>query len=105
VEVLFAIAEEGWGAEHQVTSTPSNCRTRRPKQGRGVAHQVPSGSQGLRRNCDCGQAVANVADLAQADEPPQLMTGRQALRCWPGAAGAIVAHAVACAWQLAEAGG
>jgi hypothetical protein len=47
--------------------------------------------------------VANVADLAQADEPLQQMTARQALRCWPGAAGAIVAHDVACQWRLAEA--
>jgi site-specific DNA-methyltransferase (adenine-specific) len=37
---------------------------------------------------DCGCAVANVADLGQADEPPQQMTARQALRCWPGAADA-----------------
>jgi len=54
---------------------------------------------------DCGQAVANVADLGQADEPPQQMTARQALRCWPGAAGAIVAHDIACAWRLVESGG
>ena len=54
---------------------------------------------------DCGQAVANVGDLAQADEPPQQTTARQAVRCWPGAAWAIVAHDIACAWRLAEAGG
>jgi hypothetical protein len=51
---------------------------------------------------DCGQAVANVSDLAQADEPPQQMSAQQAVRCWPGAARQIVAHDIACAWQLAE---
>jgi hypothetical protein len=38
----------------------------------------------------CGQAVANVGDLALADEPPQQMTARQVLRCWPGAALEVV---------------
>src|SRR5262249_12078166 len=33
------------------------------------------------------------------------LTWRQPLRCWPGAAWAIVAHDIACAWRLAEAGG
>jgi hypothetical protein len=51
------------------------------------------------RCLDCGQAVANVADLGQADEPLQEMTARQALRCWPGATLELVRHDVTCTWQ------
>jgi hypothetical protein len=54
---------------------------------------------------DCGCAVANVADLAQADDEPLQMTARQALRCWPGVALEVMRHDVACAWRLAEADG
>src|SRR5262249_57712809 len=43
------------------------------------------------RCLDCGQAVANVAELAQADEPHQQRTARQALRRSPRAPSPLLA--------------
>src|SRR5438034_124877 len=44
---------------------------------------------------DGGEAVANLADLAQADElPADVLTCRQTLRVWPGAARAGPATSV-----------
>ena len=56
---------------------------------------------------DCGAFVANVSELARADDlPADPLTARQAVRCWPGAAQAIVTHDVTCSWRLlAEAEG
>jgi hypothetical protein len=53
--------------------------------------------------CDCGQAVANVADRGQDDEPPQEVTARQALRCWPGAALEVMRHDLLCTWRRRDA--
>jgi hypothetical protein len=58
------------------------------------------------RCCHCHAPVANVGDLAQRDpDPPQEMTARQALACWPGAALEVVRHDVLCSWRQREAEG
>jgi len=52
---------------------------------------------------DCGCAVVNIGDLAQADElPADVLTCRQALRVWPEAARQLVAHDIAGAWRLRD---
>jgi hypothetical protein len=51
----------------------------------------------------CREAVANVADPACTEDPPGLMTARQAVRVWPGAARELVTHDLVCVWRQRDA--